>query len=55
VKGCDCEDGCPKCIYDPYCGNNNRVLSRRKSLRLIEEVMRRLRPEDGEIKGESLR
>jgi len=55
VKGCDCEDGCPKCIYDPYCGNNNRVLSRRKSLRLIEEVMRGLRPEDGEIKGESLR
>nr|WP_306305629.1 helicase-related protein [Metallosphaera hakonensis] len=24
VKGCDCEDGCPKCVFDPYCGNNNR-------------------------------
>ncbi|MBP1357412.1 MAG: DEAD/DEAH box helicase, partial [Sulfolobus sp.] len=32
---CDCEDGCPKCIYSPYCGNNNKVLSRKKSFRLI--------------------
>ena len=32
---CDCEDGCPKCVYSPYCGNNNKMLSRRKSFRLI--------------------
>ena len=32
---CDCEDGCPKCIYSPYCGNNNKMLSRKKSFRLI--------------------
>ncbi|MCY0859319.1 MAG: DEAD/DEAH box helicase [Sulfolobaceae archaeon] len=36
VSKCDCEDGCPKCIYSPYCGNNNRVLSRKKSMRLID-------------------
>lgn len=33
---CDCEDGCPKCIYSPYCGNNNKFLSRKKSFRLIK-------------------
>ena len=32
---CDCEDGCPKCVYSPYCGNNNKMLSRKKSFRLI--------------------
>lgn len=40
VGKCDCEDGCPKCVYSPYCGNNNRMLSRRKSFRLISEVVR---------------
>lgn len=35
---CDCEDGCPKCIYSPFCGNNNKVLSRRKSFRLIKTI-----------------
>lgn len=40
VSKCDCEDGCPKCIYSPYCGNNNRVLSRKKSMRLIDFLVR---------------
>lgn len=40
VAKCDCEDGCPKCVYSPYCGNNNRMLSRKKSLRLISEVIK---------------
>jgi len=39
LSKCDCEDGCPKCIYSPYCGNNNKVLSRRKSLRLVKEIL----------------
>ncbi|MEM4139425.1 MAG: Zn-binding domain-containing protein, partial [Sulfolobaceae archaeon] len=39
LSSCDCEDGCPKCIYSPYCGNNNKVLSRRKSLRLVKKIL----------------
>jgi DEAD/DEAH box helicase domain-containing protein len=39
VKSCDCEDGCPKCVYSPYCGNNNKYLSRKKSLRLINSLI----------------
>ncbi len=55
VGKCDCEDGCPKCIYDPYCGNNNRVLSRKKSLRLISEVIKGTSTKDEEFWGESIR
>lgn len=55
VGKCDCEDGCPKCIYDPYCGNNNKILSRKKSLRLISEVMKGTSSKDEEFWGESIR
>lgn len=37
---CDCIDGCPRCIYSPYCGNNNQVLSRRKAVYLLGEIIR---------------
>ncbi|MBW9140302.1 MAG: DUF1998 domain-containing protein, partial [Candidatus Aramenus sp.] len=55
VEKCDCEDGCPKCVYDPYCGNNNKFLSRRKSLRLISEVMKGEVPKEEDMWGESVR
>jgi len=35
LSSCTCDDGCPKCIYSPYCGNNNKILSRRKALRVL--------------------
>jgi DEAD/DEAH box helicase domain-containing protein len=38
LANCDCEDGCPKCVYSPYCGNNNKVLSRKKALRLMNFI-----------------
>ena len=40
VSNCTCRDGCPRCIYSPYCGNNNRVLSRRKSALILEESLK---------------
>ena len=40
LANCTCEDGCPRCVYDPFCGNNNRLLSRKGALRLIERVLR---------------
>lgn len=36
MANCNCADGCPKCIYSPYCGNNNKVLSKRKALRYLD-------------------
>lgn len=40
LSQCECEDGCPRCVYDPFCGNNNRTLSRKGGLELIEEVLK---------------
>jgi DEAD/DEAH box helicase domain-containing protein len=40
LSQCGCEDGCPRCVYDPFCGNNNRTLSRRGGLKLIEAVLK---------------
>ncbi|RLI06897.1 DEAD/DEAH box helicase, partial [Candidatus Bathyarchaeota archaeon] len=40
LANCDCDDGCPRCVYDPFCGNNNRLLSRKGALRLLKEVLR---------------
>lgn len=44
MKGCTCHDGCPRCVYDPFCGNNNRLLSRRKAIALLEEALARAEP-----------
>ncbi len=43
LRGCDCYDGCPRCVYSPYCGNNNRLLSRRRALYVLEQTLS-LRP-----------
>ncbi len=40
LSDCDCEDGCPKCVYSPYCGNNNMFLSRRAALEILRNVFR---------------
>ncbi|MGB9708453.1 MAG: DEAD/DEAH box helicase [Infirmifilum sp.] len=39
VSRCTCEDGCPRCIFSPYCGNNNRILSRRRAARILGETL----------------
>ncbi len=38
VGSCTCEDGCPKCVFSPYCGNNNRFLSRKGALRVLRSL-----------------
>lgn len=40
LRDCNCEDGCPLCIYSPFCGNNNKILSRRKGLFVMEKLRR---------------
>jgi DEAD/DEAH box helicase domain-containing protein len=39
LGGCTCEDGCPKCVYSPYCGSGNRFLSRRSALRILSYTL----------------
>ncbi|MCE4624450.1 MAG: DEAD/DEAH box helicase [Desulfurococcales archaeon] len=40
LADCDCEDGCPKCVYSPYCGNNNQFLSRRNAYKILISVLK---------------
>ena len=39
VSKCRCYDGCPRCIYSPYCGNNNKILSRRRASTILERLL----------------
>ncbi|MCE4610113.1 MAG: DEAD/DEAH box helicase [Desulfurococcales archaeon] len=38
LASCDCDNGCPKCVYSPYCGNNNQFLSRREAYKILQAV-----------------
>jgi len=38
LRKCDCEDGCPSCIFSVFCGNYNQILSRQKALFLLETI-----------------
>lgn len=56
VSSCTCQDGCPRCVYSPYCGNNNRFLSRHGALRVLEGLRGAEKPKALDIdaiKGES--
>jgi DEAD/DEAH box helicase domain-containing protein len=37
---CDREDGCPKCTYSPYCGNNNKFLWKDGALKALRHVLK---------------
>ncbi len=41
ISECNCIDGCPKCIYSPYCGNNNMILSRKKAKYVLEKILKK--------------
>lgn len=36
---CDRNDGCPKCTYSPYCGNNNKYLWKEGALKTLKRVL----------------
>jgi DEAD/DEAH box helicase domain-containing protein len=38
VGSCTCEDGCPRCVFSPYCGNNNKYLSRKGALKVLRAL-----------------
>ena len=39
LEKCDCERGCPKCILDPMCGNDNRYLNKESAKMIAEELL----------------
>ncbi len=38
LKKCRCENGCPSCILDPQCGNNNRFLSKEAGKEIFGKI-----------------
>lgn len=45
IRDCECESGCPSCIYSPKCGNKNAPLDKVASLHILEIM--RMREETG--------
>ena len=39
LGGCTCADGCPRCVYSPYCGSGNKFLSRRSALKILSYTL----------------
>jgi DEAD/DEAH box helicase domain-containing protein len=35
---CRCQRGCPSCILDPQCGNNNRHLNKKAAVEILEKL-----------------
>ena len=42
VEGCDCEHGCPRCLTDPHCPQNNEGLNKALGLFLLQAVANKL-------------
>jgi DEAD/DEAH box helicase domain-containing protein len=54
LADCTCEDGCPRCVYSPYCGSGNRFLSRHGALRVLRSLAKAGRVAEVEPRGKPL-
>ena len=43
LRNCECENGCPRCIMSPDCGNDNRFLDKYTALFIAEELKKKLK------------
>ncbi|MDN5348233.1 MAG: box helicase protein [Clostridia bacterium] len=47
VLGCNCWDGCPRCIMSPKCGNNNEPPDKKACLHVVDILSREMAGERG--------
>ncbi|NSW45237.1 MAG: DEAD/DEAH box helicase [Bacteroidales bacterium] len=40
INNCQCENGCPACIYSPKCGNDNQILHKETSIFILAEILK---------------
>ncbi len=52
LDNCECEDGCPSCIYSPKCGNDNKPLHKKATQYILHymcDLIQHNQKEDEEI------
>ncbi|MEM4360866.1 MAG: DEAD/DEAH box helicase [Candidatus Anstonellaceae archaeon] len=40
LEKCDCITGCPKCIFSPQCGNDNKYLNKQKAIEIARRILK---------------
>ena len=40
IDNCECQDGCPSCIYSPKCGNENKPLDKQAASIILKQLLK---------------
>jgi DEAD/DEAH box helicase domain-containing protein len=51
IKDCECEVGCPACIYSPKCGNKNSPLDKAAALKILAYMSQEPDNTPGDVKS----
>ena len=50
LNNCDCQSGCPACIYSPKCGNDNKPLHKNATKYILEYMCKLISNEDSGVR-----